>query len=473
MKIKTILATLLGALLLLIACDDTVSEIGLGTRPDEDKISVFDTTIYISAKTVKVDSVYAKTITGYLGEIYDPSYGTIKAGYACQFHPSATFYTDEMTTGKIDSVRLNLFFISSVGDPKAPMEVTVYPLDEQLEKHYYSNVDPSKFSDMNNPVVRHSYTAHNPIISDSLLNEGNYRVVSIPLPISLGENFLEEYKKPEPNSFSSVEAFAKFFPGYYLESSFGKGSIISVEHTQLFFYYERNYETKSPETGNDTIMSATYSTSFNVTKEVVQMNSIISENESALLLPNEEETFIKSPSGVFTQISIPLKEISKQVGRREFNGVSLSLKALPKGNETYPLNFPGRGIIGDANTSSAAAKLLLIEPDSVKNFFESQQVADNYTAYTTTFNSNTYTYTFDNISSLVQHVIDKAPEKEVLDLLLIPVQTTFAYQQSPYYSQKIPVDYTTAYYLFPSAVTLKKDKENMKIRVLASSLEME
>ena len=463
---------MLWACLIFFACeDDTISRIGLGIQPEEDDIAVYDTTIHISAATVKTDSVYAKTINGYLGEFYDPEYGTIRAGYASQFYPSFGFSTSDMTTGKIDSVRLDLYYSYFAGDPHAPMEVTIYPLNKPLEKHYYTNLDPATFCDVDNPVVRYGYMAANPLVSDSLISAGHYRMISIRLPNELGEKFLEEYKKPEPNAFSSAEAFTKFFPGFYLENSFGKGSVISVERTQLRMYYERTYETTSSQTGNDTVYQITDYSNFDVTKEVVQMNAIESGNDDFLLQPNNEKAFIKAPNGVFTQISIPIKEIRENMENRKFSGVSLSLRALEQKDWIYSLGFPGRGIIGNPSTSTTAAKLLLIEPDSVKNFFESKRVADNYTSFSTVFDVTTYSYTFNNISNLIQNVLDKDPEKEVLNLLLIPVQTTFIYQQSSYYSQGIPVDYATSYYLFPSAVALKKDKENLKIRILASSLE--
>lgn len=454
------------------ACEEGFpSSVGMGIQPEEDKIAVFDTTLYITASTVKTESVYAKTVTGYLGEFYDPIYGSVKAGYASQFYP-ANFYPDEMVTGKIDSVRLSLYYLSIAGDPYAPMEVTVYPINKPLQKHYYSNIDPAEFCDMDNPIISQSYVAKNPLISDSLLNAGYYRMVSIPLPIELGEQFLEEFKKPEPNAFSSVDAFTKFFPGFYMENSFGKGSILEIDYTRIHVYYQRYYETTSTSTGNDTTLIETSSATFNVTKEVIQMNSIQSANDDILLQPDNEKSYIKSPNGVFTKISIPLKEITEKLEKRKFSGISLTLKAFPQEESDFPLSFPGMGIIGNSSSSTSASRLLLIEPDSVKNFFESQQVADGQTSYTTTFDTNTYSYTFSNISNIVQNAIDNAPEKETLDLLLIPVRTSFSYQQNSYYASPIAVDYTTAYYLFPAGVTLKTDKESLKVRILANSLEI-
>ena len=466
MKTKAILAVL-WACLVFVACDDTISRIGLGIQPEEDKISVYDTIVYITATTIKTDSVYAKTINGYLGEYYDPFYGSIKSGFASQFYPGYEFYPDSMTTGKIDSVRLILSYKDFAGDPQAPMEVSVYPIVNPLKKHYYTSLDPADFCDMSKPLAVQSYMAHNPFVSDSLLATGNYfRVVSISLPPEFGDKFVAEYKKPEPNAFSSIDAFVDFFPGLYLQNSFGKGSMIAVDRTRLVMFYQRNHVTTTSDGEADSTIVVTDYADFQVTKEVVQINSMETNNNDHLLQPNDEVTYIKSPMGVFTKISIPIRKIKEGIGTRKFSGVKLSLKANQKEGGDFMLDFPG---MGEVYGMTHSHKLLLIEPDSVKNFFETQRVADNYTSYATTFNPSTYSYTYNNISNLIQNTIDKSPEKETLDLLLIPIRTDFSLQTISY--QQIAIDYSTSYLLAPTAVTLKKDPENMKIRILASDLE--
>jgi hypothetical protein len=113
----------------------------------------------------------------------------------------------------------------------------------------------------------------------------------------------------------------------------------------------------------------------------------------------------------------------------------------------------------------AQSKLLLIEPDSIRNFFEQQKTADGKTAYFTTFDASTYTYTFNNIANVIQHAIDN--NIDPLVLRLVPVEVAY-YNTTSYYTTSAPVDYATSHYLFPSAVTLKKDP--LKIYLLAADL---
>ena len=462
MRTKKILSILFLSLIFIAACDDDLSEVGMGVQPDQDQISVYDTTILINSYTVKIDSIYAKSITGYLGEIYDPSYGTLKSGYACQYYPSYGFYIDSIIGNKIDSVKLVFYYNTFWGDSLAPMEVSVYPVVKTLEKNYYTNINPADFCDMQNPIVRRGYTARNPLTSDSLVNLGYYRSVTIPLPNEFGQRFLDEAMKPEPNAFSSVNAFTEFFPGTYLSTTFGVGSMIAAEYTRLHVYYTRNYTVEDSE-GNDSIIVAMDYADFRVTKEVVQLNSIQNNDDSFLLESNKDSTFIKSPAGVYTKIVIPIREIAKKIGKRKFSGIELSVKAYPQNDWEFGFDYPGLGAI----SKSEKSKLLLINADSIQNFFETQSVADNLTTYATTFNWSEYAYKFNNISNVVQHAIENAPEKD-LNLLLIPIQTSYMTEST--YNGYVDRDYASSYYLSPSAVALKKGGDNLKIRIIASDL---
>ena len=455
MKTKVALFSLLLGVIC-IACEDSLSKVGMGIQPDEDKISVYDTTMHVTTSTVKLDSIYAKSTNGYLGEIYDPLYGSIKSGYICQYYPASGY--DSIVGNEIDSVKLNVFYLSMIGDSLTPMEATVFPVVKPLDKHYYTNMKVSDYCDLNSPIVRYPYTAKNNLVSDSLLSAGHYRRLTIALPKKMGQDLFEEWKKEKPNAYSSVEEFVKFFPGTYLTTTFGTGSMIPVGLTELYVYYTREYTTKSSK-GEDSLYIAAGAAMYTVTKEVIQLNSFDSKYEEQLLAPNDEKTYVKTPTGIYTKIVVPIKEIADKIGQKKFSSVKLSLKAYE--NESVDEIFVLPGI---SSTSSPRPKMLLIEPDSVKKFFEEQRVADRKTTFSTTLSN--YAYNFDNISNVVQNAIDKNPEQD-LELLLIPVQTEFYSSSS-----SGTVDYSTSHYLRPSAVTLKKGKDNLELKIVATDLEI-
>jgi hypothetical protein len=446
-----------------MACNDTMGRVGADTQPDEDKISVFDTTLQIEARTIQVDSIYAKTINGLLGEYYDPSYGTMKGSYICQYYPSiGFFYLDSIVDNKIDSVQLNISY-SFLGDSLAPMELTVYPVIKQLDKHYYTNTDPDDYCDLRNPITKYSYTARNLNISDSAMIASGYTYyISVPLPVEFGQEYLDKIRN---NELKSVDEFLEFFPGTYITTTFGTGSMLAVNYTEILLYYSRKTTLKDIN-GNDSIAIRVSNAAFAVTKEIIQLNTFKNTNPSFLLENNPDSIYLKSPAGVFTELTIPIKEIVKGIGKKKFSSVVLSLSAYERNKWEYSLPFPG---IGQMGSSYYKSKLLLIEPDSVKNFFEQQKIADNKTSFSTVFNSSTYTYNFNNIANVVQNAIEKAPDKD-LKLWLIPVLTTWTPQSNGVSS--VEVDYMTSHYLYPSGVTLKKGGDNLKVRVIATDLKI-
>jgi len=470
MKTKGLIICLLSGILYM-ACEDSIGRVGLSIQPEEDKVSVFDTTVIVEARTIEVDSVYAKTTNGFLGDFYDPSYGNIKSSYMCQYYPSVGFpYLDSIVDNKIDSVRLNLYYYSYIGDSLAPMEVTVYPIVKPLDKNYYTNANPEDYCDMKHPLAKCGYTARNMNISDSVLQARGYIYsFSIPLPVKFGQDYLDKVRNGE---LKTLNEFLDFFPGTYLSTTFGTGSMIPVNGTEIVLFYSRNTMMQDVN-GEDSLAVVVSGASFTVTKEIIQINKFENKIPAFLTDENPDKTYLKSPAGVFTELTIPIKEIVKGIGKKKFSNVKLSLKVYPNDYGEYPMQFPGASFssvpISD-NATSFSAKLLLIEPDSVKNFFEMKKVADGQTSYTTQFNSSTYTYDFNNISNVVQNAIEKAPDKD-LKLWLIPVQTTWVSQKMSDGSS-YQLDYMTSYYLYPSGVTLKKGGDNLKARVVATDLKI-
>ncbi len=463
MKYKVILFSLL-SILILWACEDSVDDVGMGILPDQDKVGIYTDTIYLSASTVKLDSIYAKTIEGMLGEFHDPVYGDLKSSYICQFYaPSKNVFPpqDSIVGNKMDSVVLNLIYQYYLGDSLAPMEATVYPIVKSLEKHYYTNIDPTQYCDMNTVLGRQGYTARNLAVSDSANAANSYiKSLSIKLPYALAEKFYNEWLKPAPNAYSSLEAFDQFFPGVYIASTFGSGSLIYPYATYINVHFNR-LKTVADSKGNDSTYITPGVARFNVTKEIIQLNSYQSSMDEQLLQPNEERTYIKTPAGIFTKITVPIPEIIKKMGSKKFTNAKLALSCFGNEYSGYKFGIPGKDSINYLNNNQL--KMLLINKDSVKTFFENKQVADSKTTYSTTFYN--YTYSFGNISSMIQNAIKEQPDKN-LELLVIPIQTQYTTTSTS--SGTVAVDYSSSHLLFPSAVSLRKDKEHLKLAVTAT-----
>ena len=455
MKYKVILFSFLSGLLLW-ACDDTVSEVGMGILPDEDRIGIYADTIYLDATTIKLDSIYANTIYGMLGEFYDPTYGTLKSSYMCQFYaPNINVFPDSIIDNRIDSVVLRICYHSYLGDSLAPMEVSVYPITKALNENYYTNTSPSDYYDAKTVWGRKGYTARDLNVSDSLNSANQYlKNLYVRLPDSLGVKFYNEWRKPSPNAFSSSDAFARFFPGVYVAPSFGSGNILFVggmyvnEGTFVDVHFNYLATTKDVD-GNDSTYVNKGATTFNVTKEIIQLNNYQSSHDEQLLQPNDENIYVKTPAGIFPKITIPIPDIIEKMGAKKFTNAKLSLSVLGADEWEYSLGFPSR--------------LLLINPDSVSTFFENKLIADNRTTYTSIYGSSLpYTYNFGNISAVIQDAITNSPDKN-LELLLVPVSTRTSGS----------MDYSTSHYLYPSGVTIKKGREHMKLAIVATDMDVD
>jgi hypothetical protein len=459
MKIRQIIFGLGLCLSVLCGCNDDLNLVGSSIQPDEDKIKVYTDTLQIQATTIQMDSVYAKTTMGLIGEMYDPLYGNLKSDYICQFYcPEDYQFSHTPIDGKIDSVEFRIVYSSWVGDSLASMNAEIYKVTTPLERDYYTNIDPKKFCDMKHLMGTQTYTAYDMSIPDSIREITNtndpdyyYPHVTIRMDREFGQKFYDETIN-NPSTFKNQESFNNFLPGIYVTTSFGSGNILNVDNSSILIYYKYTAITES-STGEDSAYVAQGAERFNVTKEVIQLNRFKNTDMSHLLQPNDEYAFLKTPAGVYTRLTIPTKEIGPKIKDRFINNLPLNLKAMPQEDWQYALSAP--------------SYLLILPEDSVKNFFEGGQIEDNITSFlSSTYDSSTRTYTIGNISNVLKKHLDNGNEDD-LHLLVIPVLRITG--QQPSYLGGGYYTISLSNYLAPSGVRIRKDKELMKIPVITST----
>ena len=476
------------SLLIISSCDDIPTSVGSTILPPEDLITVYTDTFMMDASTIKLDSVFSKTSDFLLGEMYDPIYGNIKADVLCQLYCEEGFKFEYTPfEGKIDSVVLVIGYsynstggLLVYGDSMAPMQISVFPVDKPLKRNYYSNDNPENYCNMNTPLGVKTFTAHDMTVPDSVRNAlatdgyGNlYRTyvprLRIKLPVELGQKIYDETIN-NPSSFASQNAFNEFFPGIYITNTFGSGCLLktTTDYMSMLVYYKN---TVKDSNGNDSLR--VWWDVFTSSKEVIQMNRFKNSNIDQLLEKTPTHTYIKSPAGVCTKLVIPTTEITKKlnVNDRYVNGFNLELKYLPEDEWAFAYSPPSH--------------LLVIPEDSVKTFFETGMIDNNVssfvsykydistsTRYTSSYNSaagynsNTRTYSFGNISSLLKLHMDKNPDKD-LNLLVLPVIRTIPSNSSAgyLYSESINSNFDL------SGVKIRTEGDYMKVVVLSSKFE--
>lgn len=450
MKLKFLILALVASIV--AGCNDDISSVGISIQPGDDTISVFTDTFRLEATTIQLDSVYARTTTAQLGELYDPLYGYLKSDFLCQFYcPDDFSFEYEPYEGVIDSVIFYIYYYSSdsqngawVGDSLAPMRAEVFKVTSPLQKNFYTNVDPEQYCDMQTSLGSQSYTAYNSIISDSLREEDTYYPhIRIKFPTELGQEFYEASVE-HPEYFEDQESFNEYCPGVYVTTTFGSGNILSVSSSVMSIYY--NYVTTGSE-GQDSLVLA--AESFSSTQEVIQLSRFKNTDMEALLEPNDEFAYIKSPAGICVRLKIPTAEISALMGDRIINDFPIELRAMPQEDWQYALE--------------PADYLLILPEDSVKNFFEEDQINDDVTSYLSEeYDESTRTYEFSNLANILKNQIDNAPDED-LYVLALPVERDYTTSTYYYYSYESTTSITN--YMAPSGVRIRINDNFMNVGI--------
>lgn len=453
MKIKLFVLGLSLGISILSGCNDDLTQVGTGIQPENDRPLVYADTFYMKAKTLQTDSVYARTIYGSLGEIYDPLYGNLKSDFMCQFYcPDNYRFRHTPYNNVIDSVEFLIRYSRTwTGDSLTPMRAQLYEVTTPLTRDFYTNIDPAKYSNMQKSLGMQTYTARDLSVSDSLWNDKNtngantYQPrITIRMPQEVGQRFYDATIKT-PEVFNDQNTFNQFFPGVYVTNTYGTGNILNIEGTQMIIYYK--YMTKG-YLGQDSI--GKWNETFSATSEVIQLNRFKNTDMSHLLVPNDSIAYLKSPAGVYTQLTIPAQDIAPIIKGRIVSNVDLSLKALPQEDWKFAFEAP--------------ANVLILPKDSMNTFFINNSVENNVTSFRAPYTASTRTYSFGNIAKLLKTHIENSPDEDLV-INVIPVQRREG-ETTDYYGRKNTYTVAIENYLKPSGVKLRIDKDAMEMRIV-------
>jgi hypothetical protein len=176
-------------------------------------------------------------------------------------------------------------------------------------------------------------------------------------------------------------------------------------------YY--HYTTTSGKVVNDSHV-------FNATEEVLQTTHITNDKSSIDRLWQDNTcTYLKTPSGLFTEIDFPIDAIKLNHEKDSITSAKISFLRMNSLNENSNI------VLEEPTT------LLLIERDSLYTYFEKRKVPDNISSYIATYNSTYKTYTFNNISSLISTMYSKRNKSPRWNkAILVPVQLEYIYSSS-------------------------------------------
>ena len=428
MKRFSVFSSIAIILSILCGCDDNTGYIGGTIVPSKDLIETSTDICNASSRTIMVDNaILANTNDVYLGQYTDEESGTIfNSSFITQFACSEDFIFPEKVIGNCAKyTTLRLYFDEYFGDSLNTMKCEIYELDNILVegKPYYTNITPEDFYDESKePLATKTFNVIDFTKHDTILN-GNYsKHIEIPLPNSLGNRFISEFYKTDSNGdsigrtyFANSEAFINnIFKGIYVKCSHGDGTVIKIYRARLDIGFERYIKSSTGKLDSVQTLSAP----FYSTKEVLQANKF--DNKGLEKLAEETaHTYIKTPAGLFTEVTLPVLETIKG------DAINNSAKIIfTRYNEDS----------GNFNTPPSA--LLMVRKSEMNRFFLKNELTDGKTSFLTSFDSSNNQYTFGNIANLLRACYDEYTEGTKNDpewieknpdwdkVVLIPVKTT-------------------------------------------------
>lgn len=316
----------------LYSCDDSTSGIG-DFVSNIDKIEALSDTYEATSKTEIFEKIYSRTNRAYLGKYTDADFGEYSASFITQINCPEGFEFPERLE-EITDVSLELYYTGFYGDSLATLTVQVDELNKAIDDNdgdlYYTNYNPAKYYDENGEgyIAQKSYAAVDKSVSDSLRNsEGYYPNIKI----DLGEKFRKylDDKSKDPDNFKDANTFINnVLKGFYVHTVQGDGSIVYIKDIWL------RMNMRHTVTGSQGQDSTVVSSSILAASKEVLMSTRMQNNEKQLqdLKEDTKNTYLKTPAGLYTKITLPIESKDGKVGIFEnhkndtLNSVTLSIK---------------------------------------------------------------------------------------------------------------------------------------------------
>ena len=397
-----------------VACDDTTSKIGYDVMPGIDGMTAIDADFNVTSRTIKADSVYAGTNTCYLGSIKDPEMNIrTTSGFLAQFNvPSMKAFPADKgrivvdENGQLaDSCDIRLYIDSFYGDSLTTMKLRVQELSKEnvLEEDsaYYTCMNVDKFIDRNGIEKSLTYTVKDLTRPDKETTGKNYyREIIIRLPKEYGTKIMNAYYT-HPEYFQKPYSFIrKVCPGFSFKSAGGTGVMVKTAMMSMNVYFRY----KSPkEERIDTGIQR-----FSGTEEVLQTTHVNNSLPGSLSVEELNErpcTYIKSPAGFYTELTLPINELEDgknvdgtlDVGAHYNDSINLA-KIVIRHKEN--------GTTGTvASSMPVPTYLLMVRKSQMNSFFINSKLPDSKLSYLSSASSTSSNYyAYSNIASLVSYL---------------------------------------------------------------------
>ena len=422
------------------SCTEDTMTTGNSLVNSADQFVITSDTFDVSTRSIISDSILGRSSYSYLGKIKDPETGSyITADYMTQFSTlesewesvfAPKSYLENEVDGHTDltladSCFLNIIVDTFMGDSLSAMKLTTLELDKPVKENrqYYTNFDLEKngFIRTDGILQNKVYSLSDLTQSDSLrnLNQNgtNYFRIRVPLNSpytdkegntynNYGSYIMRTYYDHPEYFKNSQTLIQKVCPGFYFKTTDGLGLMTEVQLTQLAVHYHY--------TINGSVVSLTKTFSGN--EEVLQTTHFTSDKKTLLRLAADDEcTYLKAPDGIFTEVTLPVDDIKRGHENDTITSAKIVFRRM---NDISTLSD---------HLLAEPQYLLILERDSLYSFFENRNLPNNVASYVASYNSNKNTYTFNNISGMINSMYDKRNISDNWNkAVIVPVQVTTA-----------------------------------------------
>jgi hypothetical protein len=394
-------------LFFVVSCEEDPTKIGAGLLPGSD----FVITRGIDTLTSRSYTMYDDSVrsdnpqVSYLGQTYDPYFGTTTAGFVTQIRLRPEWDDLPFT---VDSVKLVLHLLSVQGG-STPDIIHTIKLSEISEQIY---TDKEYYSDRVVPVT--DYVLDN--IALPALRADTINDIEINLPVSFGEYLTRDTSKLFHNN--NKPDFRAFFKGLYFEMNpssdpllvalsllptnegYYNNFIVLFMHNELAEAKEYYFILDAKNTNAAYNKISHDFTTAEPAKKILHINDSYSDTLS----------YLQSLNGVYTRIYLPGLESLK-------NNPAFDNIAVNKARLTVPVHLDG----GLYDVSAAPAQLYLrYRTTSGTKYFITDYNSSNPTFFDGQIDTTAVKYNF-NIPGFVQKYLEDAtgeikPEVEIFQL---------------------------------------------------------
>ncbi len=452
--LKLLAAPIIGitAGVMIASCQDEVSKVGSDLANGEVQIAL-DSLIWdgseqyihrgdqqhlvkcdpIKYETIFNDTVDTRSTTNLIGRISVPEYGDLTCSYVSQLMCTTRLdIPDSIPVEHVDSMRLILSVPRGelTGDSLAPQQLKVYRLTKSLPSDIDNTFNPKGYYDPNNPLGSRSFTLSALGMNDSIYQAKTLINIEIPLSKKMAEETVNAYRNKDTKGiFEWPQTFEEYFPGIYVEPSFGRGCVANIAMTNfVLFYHYKKLETTTTDstTTSNWVTKVGYTGVFASSPIVLSSNNITYKQSDYLKnLAAQNEAIITTPGGYRVNLEFPAQQL-----------LDIYRKSESKLSVVSDLTFsiPVEEIKNEYDITPPPY-LILVRTSKLKEFLASNSLPDNKDSFYAAYNKKDKRYYFSSMRNYMLGLVEKGVKDEDIDFTIIPANLEFEKEeQSNYYN---------------------------------------